>query len=128
MEKAIEIGGKPVTLHGRTFVGTVTSDKMMNTVTVEWERRRYVTKYQRYEKRSSSVKAHNPKEMHAKTGDIVRIVESRPISKTKNFVVVEIITSATHVEEKESSSKKSTKKATAKTAKKVAKKTTNASE
>ena len=91
MEKAIKIGGKPVTFHGRTFEGTVTSDKMMDTVTVEWDRRRYVPKYQRYEKRSSKVKAHNPKEINAKTGDRVRIRETRPISKTKNFVVVEIL-------------------------------------
>ena len=90
MEKTT-IGGKPVPAHGRTFVGTVTSDKMMSTVTVEWDRRRYVTKYQRYEKRSSKVKAHSPKELNVKKGDTVKIMETRPISKTKSFIVVEVM-------------------------------------
>ena len=45
------IKGKPLSTRGRTFAGTVTSNKMAKTVTVEWERRKYVTKYQRYEKR-----------------------------------------------------------------------------
>ena len=85
MEKTNSIGGRALPLRGRTFTGTVISDRMMNTVTVEWDRRRFVPKYQRYEKRRSRVKAHNPKEIHAKTGDMVKVVETRPISKTKNW-------------------------------------------
>ncbi|MAF35167.1 30S ribosomal protein S17 [Candidatus Woesearchaeota archaeon] len=75
--------------HGRTFTGTVLSAKMANTVTVEWTRVRFVTKYERYEKRRTRVKAHNPKEIDAKKGDIVRIMETKPISKTKHFIVIE---------------------------------------
>ncbi len=74
--------------HGRTFTGRVVSDKMHRTVTVEWERRVYVPKYQRYERRFSKVKAHNPDEIDAKVGDKVTIMETRPISKTKSFVVI----------------------------------------
>lgn len=74
--------------HGRTFTGIVVSDKMSKTVTVAWERRYYVPKYQRYERRYSKVKAHNPAEIDAKTGDKVTIMETRPISKTKNFIVI----------------------------------------
>ncbi|MCF7866552.1 30S ribosomal protein S17, partial [Candidatus Woesearchaeota archaeon] len=66
-------------------------------VTVEWERRKYIPKYERYEKRRTKVKAHNPEEIDAKVGDKVIIAETRPISKTKNFVVIKIITN----EEKE---------------------------
>lgn len=117
MEKAIIIGGKPVTFHGRSFVGTVTSDKMMDTVTVEWDRRRHVPKYQRYEKRSSKVKAHNPKEINARTGDRVRIMETRPISKTKSFVVVEILTEEASQESESKAAKKAVKKAVKKAAK-----------
>ncbi len=84
------IGGKPVVTHGRTFTGKVTSDRMTKTVTVEWERQSYVSKYQRYEKRSTSVKAHD--ETGAKIGDIVEIMETRPISKTKHFIVTKKIT------------------------------------
>ncbi|MFP4111632.1 MAG: 30S ribosomal protein S17 [Candidatus Woesearchaeota archaeon] len=86
-------------LRGREFVGTVTSDKMRNTVTVSWTRRRYLPKYERYERKMSKIKAHNPESIDAKEGDMVRVMECRPLSKTKNFVVVEII--------KEDSDKKS---------------------
>ena len=76
---------------GRTFIGLVTSDKMAKTVIVEWGRKVYVSKYERYEKKKSKVNAHNPEEINAKKGDIVKIVETRPLSKTKHFIVVEII-------------------------------------
>lgn len=79
------IGGKAVSTRGRTFTGRVTSDRMTKTVTVEWDRQKYVPKYQRYEKRRTSVKAHD--ETGAKIGDIVEIAETRPISKTKHFIV-----------------------------------------
>lgn len=75
---------------GRTFTGTVTSDKMTKTVTVEFERRHFVPKYERYERRSTKVKAHNPEDMNAREGDVVTIRETRPISKTKNFIVTNI--------------------------------------
>ncbi len=81
---------KNLSLRGRTFEGEVVSDKMHKTVTVIWERRAYVPKYERYEKRRTRVKAHNPDNINAKVGDIVVIKETRPISKTKNFVVVEV--------------------------------------
>ena len=81
-------------LHGKEFVGTVISDRATKTVTVEWERRRLVSKYERYEKRYSRVYAHNPITINAKMGDTVRIQETRPLSKTKNFVVVEVLNRA----------------------------------
>ena len=83
-----------IRLHGKEFVGTVISDKADKTVTVEWERRRLVKKFERYEKRYSRVYAHNPAQLGARLGDTVRIKESRPLSKTKNFVVVEVVTRA----------------------------------
>ncbi len=78
-------------LRGRVFVGTVISSKMQKTVTVEWERKHYLKKYERYEKRRSRVKAHNPDSMNAQEGDIVKIMECRPLSKTKNFVVIQVL-------------------------------------
>lgn len=77
--------------HGRKFVGTVISDRMHKTVTVEWERTKYVKKYERYERRRSRVKAHNPENINARSGQKVVIMETRPLSKTKNFVVTEIL-------------------------------------
>lgn len=80
-----------ISTRGRTFTGTVIRDKMSKTVTVEWERRKYIPKYERYEKRRTRVKAHNPENINAKEGDIVKIKETRPLSKTKNFIVIEIV-------------------------------------
>lgn len=89
--KTIIVKGKPVSLRGRVFTGVVVSDRMSKTVTVEWPRQVYVPKYERFQKKRSRVKAHNPSEIGAKIGDIVKIVETRPLSKTKNFIVVEIL-------------------------------------
>ncbi|MBN2141703.1 30S ribosomal protein S17 [Candidatus Woesearchaeota archaeon] len=80
-----------VKLRGRTLVGIVESDKMSKTVVVSWTRRFFVKKYERYEMRRSKINAHNPDCISAKKGDIVKIIETRPLSKTKHFSVVEII-------------------------------------
>ena len=80
-----------VKVRGRIFTGTVTSAKMQKTVTVEWPRRKFNKKYERFEMRRTRVKAHNPESVDAKEGDTVRISETRPLSKTKNFVVIEVV-------------------------------------
>ena len=74
---------------GRTFTGVVVEARMQETATVEWPRRKYVTKFERYETARTRVKAHNPTTIDAKKGDIVKLVECRPISKTKHFLIVE---------------------------------------
>lgn len=76
-------------VRGRQFYGVVISAKMHSTATVEWVRTVHIPKYERYEKKRSKVKAHNPKCINAAEGDLVRIAECRPLSKTKNFVIVE---------------------------------------
>ena len=85
---------KKLSTRGRKFSGTVISDKMTKTVTVEWERRKFIKKFERYEKRRTRIKAHNPDSIGAETGDVVQIEETRPISKTKNFIVTKIIKKA----------------------------------
>ena len=80
-----------ITVRGKALTGTVTSDKMSKTVTVGWTRKVFVPKYERYEKRRSKIKAHNPDCINAKKGDLVKLVETKPLAKTKHFVVVEII-------------------------------------
>ena len=76
-------------IRGRHFVGTVTSSKMKKTAVVEFDRLHFLKKYERYEKRKTRLKIHNPECINAKEGDIVKIAECRPLSKTKNFVVIE---------------------------------------
>lgn len=76
-------------IRGRTFTGTVVSDKMSKTAVAEWQRKHYLKKYRRYENRRTKIKVHNPSCINAKEGDIVRFMECRPLSKTKNFVIIE---------------------------------------
>ena len=74
----------------RTLVGKVVSDKRSKTVTVLIERR---TKHELYGKivaRSSKYHAHDEKGEY-KNGDVVEIAESRPISKTKSWVVTRLV-------------------------------------
>ncbi|MBU1597351.1 MAG: 30S ribosomal protein S17 [Nanoarchaeota archaeon] len=80
-----------ISTRGRIFSGLVINDKMAKTVSVSWGRKVHVPKYERFEKRRSKVKAHNPECINAKKGDVVKIIETRPLSKTKNFVVIEVL-------------------------------------
>ena len=76
-------------LRGRKFTGQVISDKMAKTITIQFERRKKIPKYERYETRYTKIKAHNPPCIDAKEGETVTIMETRPLSKTKCFVVVD---------------------------------------
>jgi small subunit ribosomal protein S17 len=76
-----------VKTRGRTFVGTVIKSKMQKTVNVEWPRKKFIPKFERYLSTRSRVKAHNPACLQVMEGDIVEIRECRPLSKTKTFVV-----------------------------------------
>ncbi|MBI2654674.1 30S ribosomal protein S17 [Candidatus Woesearchaeota archaeon] len=78
-----------LSVRGRQFIGTVVSTKMRKTAVVEFERLYFLKKYGRYEKRRTKLKVHNPECIDAKDGDIVNVVECRPLSKTKNFVAVQ---------------------------------------
>ena len=76
-------------VRGRVLMGTVVSTKRQNTVSVKREFMHFVKKYERYEKRTSTYHAHCPPCMHLTAGDIVRIAECRPLSKTVSFVAIE---------------------------------------
>ena len=71
-------------------VGLVVSDKMQKTVVVRLERRFAHPRYGKMVTRSTKVKAHD-EQNEAKTGDTVRIMETRPLSKDKRWRVVEIV-------------------------------------
>ena len=77
----------------RSLEGRVISNKMQKTVTVLIERQVKHAMYGKYLRRSTKVHAHDA-EGQCREGDVVRIVECRPLSKTKNFRVVEIVTRA----------------------------------
>lgn len=74
-------------------VGEVVSNKMSKTISVLVYRLVRHAKYGKYMKRTSIFKAHDEKQV-AKIGDIVRIKESRPLSKTKRFALLEVVETA----------------------------------
>jgi small subunit ribosomal protein S17 len=70
--------------------GVVVSDKMQKTVVVHIDRRFAHPRYGKMVTRSSKVKAHDERN-DAKMGDVVRIMETRPLSKDKRWRLVEIV-------------------------------------
>ena len=83
----------PKAKNTRTLVGKVVSDKRDKTITVQIERR---TKHELYGKivaKSSKYHAHDENGEY-KLGDVVEIAESRPISKTKSWVVTRLVQKA----------------------------------
>ncbi len=77
----------------RTLIGKVVSDKRAKTVTVLVERRVKHELYGKIVSLSSKYHAHDEKGEY-KTGDMIEITESRPISKTKNWVVTRLVQKA----------------------------------
>jgi len=77
-------------LRGQIIEGTVSSVGMSNSIIVQREVTRYMKKYERYEKRTRRYAAHLPSCIgEIASGESVRIMECRPLSKTVKFCVIE---------------------------------------
>jgi len=74
-------------------IGVVTSNKMDKTVTVAVERKVKHTMYGKFVKKTTKFHAHDEKS-ECTIGDIVKIMETRPMSKTKRWRLVEVIEKA----------------------------------
>lgn len=77
----------------KTKTGIVSSDKMEKTITVAVERKVKHPIYGKFVKKTTKFHAHDENN-EAKPGDFVRIMETRPLSKTKRWRLVEIIEKA----------------------------------
>jgi len=77
----------------RTATGKVVSNKMDKTVTVLIERRVKHPVYGKYITRSSKVHAHD-EDNQCRIGDLVTVAESRPLSRTKTWKLVEVVEQA----------------------------------
>ncbi|NTW59571.1 MAG: 30S ribosomal protein S17 [Nitrospirae bacterium] len=77
----------------KSFVGRVVSDKMDKTVVLAVTRRIAHSRYNKVVKRTTKYKAHDEKN-ECKVGDMVRVIETRPISKDKRWKVLEIVEKA----------------------------------
>ena len=74
----------------KTRVGVVSSNKMDKTITVKVERKIKHPLYGKFLKKTTSFHAHDEKN-ECSIGDIVKIMESRPLSKTKRWRLVEVV-------------------------------------
>jgi small subunit ribosomal protein S17 len=77
----------------KTRIGNVVSDKMTKTITVAVERKVKHPIYGKFVKKTTKFHAHDEANT-AGVGDVVRIMETRPLSKTKRWRLVEIIEKA----------------------------------
>jgi len=77
----------------KTRIGVVTSNKMNKTITVAVERKVKHPIYGKFVKKTTKFHAHDEKE-ECTTGDVVKIMETRPLSKTKRWRLVEIVEKA----------------------------------
>jgi small subunit ribosomal protein S17 len=77
----------------KSFIGRVVSDKMDKTVVLAVTRRIADSRYNKVVKRTTKYKAHDEKN-ECKVGDMVRVIETRPISRDKRWKVLEIVEKA----------------------------------
>ena len=80
----------------RILQGVVVSDKQDKTVVVSVERQVMHPVYKKFVKRSKKYAAHDEKNI-AKVGDTVRLLSTRPLSKTKRYELVEVLISAVEI-------------------------------
>jgi small subunit ribosomal protein S17 len=74
----------------KTRIGVVTSNKMTKTITVAVERKVKHPMYGKFLKKTTKFHAHEEKN-ECSNGDTVKIMESRPLSKTKRWRLVEVV-------------------------------------
>jgi len=93
--------------------GVVIKKDTNRSATIEWNRSRYVPKYERYEVRRSRLRVHNPPCLDAQVGQKVLVARTRPLSKTKNHVILQIVDEEIKIvvhDEKKVNKKKAEKK------------------
>jgi len=81
------------TTQRKTRLGTVVSNKMQKSIMVAVERRVAHPIYKKYFNRTTKLMAHDEKQ-EARIGDVVKIMETRPLSKRKRWRLIEIVEKA----------------------------------
>jgi small subunit ribosomal protein S17 len=96
-KKQIECNDKKCPFHGTTRLrglkleGTIIKTDTHRSATFEKDRKFFIGKYERYEKRRTRLHVHNPSCVNAQKGDKVSIMECKPLSKTKKFVIIKVL-------------------------------------
>ncbi len=80
-------------IRGKITQGVVVSKKLRNSVIIRRDYVQFIKKFQRYERRNTRISVHLPECLwyEIEVGDLVRVGESRKISKTKSFIVLDKI-------------------------------------
>jgi len=76
-------------VRGRTLIGKVIGAKTKRSAIIEIERKIYMKKFERFEKRKTRIMVHNPECIGAVENDKVKVMETRKMSKMKSFVIIE---------------------------------------
>jgi small subunit ribosomal protein S17 len=77
----------------KTLVGTVVGNKMEKTIVVRIDRRKLHPLYKKYITRTKKIKAHDEGNI-CQIGDLVKVIESRPLSKDKRWSLLEVLKKA----------------------------------
>ncbi|HIG92967.1 MAG: small subunit ribosomal protein S17 [archaeon GW2011_AR9] len=82
--------------HGKILVknelltGKVIKKDINHSATIEWFTQYHLPKYERFETRRSRMRVHNPACINATVGAMVIVARTRPLSKTKNHVIIQV--------------------------------------
>ncbi len=71
--------------------GKVIRKDIHKSATIEWEKAYRVPKYERFAVKKSRLRVHNPPAIDAQIGQTVLVARTRPLSKTKNHVIIKIL-------------------------------------
>jgi len=83
-----------LTVKKELLKGKVIRRDINKSATIEWHRPYYIPKYERYEMRRSRLRVHNPPALDAQVGQTVVVARTRPLSKTKNYVIIHVVEEA----------------------------------
>jgi len=79
-----------ISIKKELFTGKIIKKDINHSATIEWFKPHYVHKYERYEMKRSRMRVHNPTCINAEVGQEVLVAKTRPLSKTKNHVILQI--------------------------------------
>jgi small subunit ribosomal protein S17 len=91
--KEVETQIKTEKRNRKTLVGTVVSNKMEKTIVLRIERRKLHPLYKKYITRTKKIKAHDEGNL-CQIGDLVKVIESRPLSKDKRWSLLKVLEKA----------------------------------
>jgi len=86
-----------ITVKKELFRGKIIKKDVSHSATIEWSKPFFVPKFERYEVRRYRMRVHNPACVNAEIGEEVLVAKTRPLSKTKNHVVLQVLRAAEKV-------------------------------